>query len=215
VIYSTVQFVTDMVWYPEIVGALSPHILAGLFFDCLLDGQVIPGKMEHTSSIGMALASVLSTWLTIEPENQVLRELCQHIHNWRPGIYKPTPMFDLVVVTLKYITCPVPPHPFVASPFRWIYKNSSTLQKLLLSRIVLQTVWRLRCAMTPIGVSMLDEMESFCETLTTENDENHTILKTNIFLIMAITLGLQIDIHDLYAPNNQCVISLFPHRVYS
>jgi hypothetical protein len=89
VIYSTVRFAADMIWYPEIAGALSPHILADLFFDCLLDGRVIPGKSEHASSIGMALASVLSTHLTIEPENQALRELCERIRDdvqWTPSV---------------------------------------------------------------------------------------------------------------------------------
>ena len=31
VIYSTARFAGDMIWYPEVVGALSPHILAALF----------------------------------------------------------------------------------------------------------------------------------------------------------------------------------------
>jgi len=65
VILSTVRFAVDMIWYPEIAGAVLPHTLADLFFDCLLDGQVIPGKSEHASSIGMALVSVLSVHLSI------------------------------------------------------------------------------------------------------------------------------------------------------
>ena len=60
VIFSTVRFAADTVWYPEIAGALSPNILADLFFDCLLDRRVVPGEAEHASSIGMALASVLA-----------------------------------------------------------------------------------------------------------------------------------------------------------
>ena len=64
VIYSTVRFAADMVWYPEIAGAVSPRVLVDLFFDCFLDGKVIPGKLEYASSIGMALASVLSAQLS-------------------------------------------------------------------------------------------------------------------------------------------------------
>ena len=74
VVYSTAWFAADMVWYPEIAGAVSPHLLADLFFDYLLDRQVIPGILEHTSSIGMVLASVLSIRLSAEPENR-FREL--------------------------------------------------------------------------------------------------------------------------------------------
>jgi len=33
-------------------------------------------------------------------------------------------------------------------------------------------------------------------------------LKTNVFLILAISLGLRIDIRDLYPPNNKSVIFL-------
>jgi len=60
VIHSTVQFAADIIWYPELAAALSTRVLAGLFFECFLDGRVIPDRLEHASSIGMALASVLS-----------------------------------------------------------------------------------------------------------------------------------------------------------
>ena len=60
VIYSTARFAADMTWYPEIAGALSPVILAENFLECLLDGRIIPGRLEHASAIGMALASILS-----------------------------------------------------------------------------------------------------------------------------------------------------------
>jgi len=89
VIFSTVRFAADTILYPEIAGALSPHVLADLFFDCLLDGQVIPGKSEHASSIGMALASVLSIHLSMEPGDEGLHGLCGRIHNyieWAPSI---------------------------------------------------------------------------------------------------------------------------------
>ena len=52
VIFSTVQFAADMIWYPETAGVVSPHVLADLFFDCLLNGWVIPEKSEHDPSAG-------------------------------------------------------------------------------------------------------------------------------------------------------------------
>ena len=81
VIFSTVRFAADTVWYPEIAGAFSPHTLADLFFDCLLDGRIIPGKTEHLISIGMALASVLSIQLSVEPESGTLEALCQRLRD--------------------------------------------------------------------------------------------------------------------------------------
>ncbi|KAF9644459.1 hypothetical protein BDM02DRAFT_3272423 [Thelephora ganbajun] len=74
-ILSTTRFAADMIWYPEIAGTLSPHILAGLFFDYLLDGRTIPGKLGHTISIGMVLASVLNVQPNMEPEDEGLKEL--------------------------------------------------------------------------------------------------------------------------------------------
>ena len=71
-IFSTVRFAADIVWYPEIAGALSPHILMYLFSECLLDGRVITGREEQASSIGMALASVLGIQLSVEPEREDL-----------------------------------------------------------------------------------------------------------------------------------------------
>jgi len=50
-------------------------------------------------------------------------------------------------------------------------------------------------------------MELVCKKLMANDDEILGVLKTNCFLIMAISLGLQIDIHDLYAPNNKCVVT--------
>ena len=91
-IYSTVRFAAGVIWYSEITGALLPHILADLFFDCLLDGRVVPGKSEHAGSIGMALASVLSAQLSTEPESKELGELCKRIGNeveWVPS-FEPT-----------------------------------------------------------------------------------------------------------------------------
>ena len=214
VIYSTVRFAADMVWYPEIVGALSPNILTNLFLDCLLDGQPIPGKSQHASSIGMALASVLSTQFTIEPENQTLVGLCKHIHDHIEGIHSPEPMFVLVVRTLRFIVNPQAHQSLLSCPFWSAPENLPITQKLWLSKIVLQTIWRMRRVKRLIGVHELLGIELFCKTFTKDSDTLYAILKTNSYLIMAISLGLQINIHDLHAPNNKCVVPLFFHGVY-
>ena len=215
VIYSTVRFAADMVWYPEIMGTLLPHTLAVLFFDCLLDGQPIPAKLEHASSIGMALGTVLSTQLTIEPEDQALMGLCKHICDHIEGIQSSEPMFRLVFHTLNTIVRPPAyelclPSPFLAAP-----DNLSITQRLWLSRIVLQTFWRSSCIKRPIRALKLYGIDHFCETFTTDGDKIPAILKTNIILIMTIFLGLQIDLLDLYAPNNRCVVPQFSHGVHS
>ncbi|KAF9781606.1 hypothetical protein BJ322DRAFT_232845 [Thelephora terrestris] len=105
VIFSTARFAADMIWYPEIAGVVSPHVLADLFFGCTLNGQVIPGKSEQASAIGMALASVLSTRLVIDPEGQELRQICCRIQG---GLsYSSDPTCSFVAQVLYITTMPV------------------------------------------------------------------------------------------------------------
>ena len=217
VILSTVRFAADTILYPEIAGALSPHILVDLFFACVLDGKVIPGQEEHAASIGMALASVLSIQLTVEPENRDLMGLCGRISN--DGKLVPpddlispsNPTFILVVTVLKFVAQAVPYAPPWESEIWWgksnIPKHLSTSHKLWLSRIILQTFWRWRCVQgLPLALP-LPSAQDLCERLMADGDQTLVILKTNCFLVMAISLGLQVDIHDLYAPHNKCVLS--------
>jgi len=209
VIYSTVRFAADTIWYPEIVGTLSPHVLANFFFDCLLDGKVIPGKSEHMSSIGMALASVLGNHLITNPENWEFRDLCRRIGedvHW-PGWSDQT--LSLVVSVLQFMAdigaheCALD---LACRRLGMITPdNLPTMQKLWLSRVTLQALWRWRCIEGPTWVPRIHQLNSICSILTADRSRNPSILKTNCFLTMAITLGLQIDIRDLYAPNNKCV----------
>ena len=217
VIYSTARFAADVIWYPEIAGALSPHVLADLFFDCLLDGQVVPGKSEHANSIGMALASVLSARLATEPDNQALGELCGRIRDlFGLAPFESAPsseqMFMLVVATLVSVAH-IPAHvPYSQSTHLWFFEsipdNLSTTQKLWLSRIVLQTLWRWRRVQESTIVLGLHAIGSICHTFTTDDEQIPTIIKTNCFLSMAICLGLRIDLRDLYVPNNRSVLPL-------
>ena len=50
-------------------------------------------------------------------------------------------------------------------------------------------------------------MVLMCRAFAADSDQMPNILKTNLFLILAISLGLQIDICDLYAPDDKCVSS--------
>ena len=68
---------------------------------------------------------------------------------------------------------------------------------------MLQTIWRWRCAQGPIGVLHSREMEPIYRTFTAGNNSAPVILKINCFLTIAISLGLQLDIHDLYASDTK------------
>jgi len=207
-IFSTVRFAAGTVWYPEIVGSLSPHVLTDLFFDCLLDGWVIPGELEHASLIGMALASVLSTRLSMKPEDEGLSELCRRIFSRVRWGFSSEPTFPLVVGVLELVAS-VPTRN--GRLMDWEFFSSvpdrlSTTQGLWLSRAILQTIWRRRCVQGPTRVLDIYGIESVCRTLAVDGDQMSNTLRTNIFLILAISLGLKIDIRDFYAPNNgKCV----------
>jgi hypothetical protein len=217
VIFSTVRFAADMIWYPEIAGALSPHILADLLSDCILDKQVIPSKSEHASSIGMALASVLSIQLNAEPEDDSLKWLCEHILSDVRWASSSDPLFMLVVAVLRFVAnVPTQNEPFLDLELSGsILHRLSTAHQLWLSRVILQTIWRWRRVQGPSRIPVPYAMESICQTFTADDNQIPTILRTNRLLMMAISLGLQIDSRDLYAPINTCVISYSSHRLHS
>jgi len=214
VIFSTARFAADMIWYLEIVEALSPHILADLFFDCLLDGNATPGKAEYASSIGMALASVLSIRISAEPQNQALRELCESIRDPVQDVPSSESPLLLVTVILNFIAA-APTSVEEYDIIRHIPSNLPATHKLWLSRVILQTIWRWRCVQEPTRVLDFYGIGFLCQTFTTGGDQTPTILRTNCFLTMAISLGLQIDIRDLHAPNNVYVVAHFPYAVCS
>ena len=204
VIFSTVRFAADTIWYPEIARAISPHILADLFFDCLLDGQVIPDRSEHATSIGMALVSVLSIHLIVESEGEGLQQLCKRITSdveFGPESY---PMLEPVMAILKLVVQTPSPIPDGLIPLSLIVgalpQQFSTTHKLWLSRVMLQTVWRWRRVQDPTTVLNLPQLGYICQRLMADGDQTLIILETNCILTMAISLGLVVDIHDLYAP---------------
>ena len=198
VIYSTVRFAADMVWYPEIAQAVSPHILVDLFFDCLLDGEVIPSKSEHVNPIGMALVSVFSIQLCVDPQNGALKDLCKRIEDGVESSYSPN---NPVVGCLHLVArSPSPTEDlrlFVIAPHLF-----PTMHKAWLSTVILQTLWRWRRAKDP-GSPTPSYLMELIRRLIADNDQNLPVLKTNCFLMMAICLGVQPDIRDLYTPNDR------------
>jgi len=211
VIFYGARFAVDTTWYPEIAGVLSPRVLAKLFIECLLDGRVIPGRLEHASVIGMALASVLSIQLCMEPEREDLRRLSESIRHYAKCVSESGSTFLPGVGILRIVS----EAPDRACFQEWdIFSNTSnhlpTTHKLCLSRVILQTVWRWRWAQGPPAVFNLEAIDLFCRRLMANGDHSHRTLKIDCLLIMAISLGHQVgDIHTLFIPNNEYVIFVF------
>jgi len=77
VIFYRTRFVADAIWYPEIASALSPRVLANA--GCTSYEQVIPGKLEYLSVIGVALGLALRVRLCVGPEREDLQRLNREI----------------------------------------------------------------------------------------------------------------------------------------
>jgi len=80
---------------------------------------------------------------------------------------------------------------------------------------VLRTIWRWSYAQDPTIALDPYVIESIGQTFCAGNGQILAILKTNSFLTMAISLGLRVDIHDLYPPNDKCVISYLLYKIPS
>ena len=214
VIFSTARFAADTIWYPEIAGVVSPDVLSNLFFDCFLNQQVIPGKLEHVTAVGMALASVLSTRLVIEPKSQVLEEVCLRIREGLSGVYLSDQTCLLVVEVLSIVAEPVE---MESSEYFTVGASSgvdlriadrlTTTKRLWLSRVMLLNFWRQRLLTPFTTVLSLYPFHHLHEGRMTDDDDTPIILKTTCSLIVAISLGLQVDSCDLYPPNTVCVPS--------
>ena len=95
-ILSTVHFAADTTWYLDIADTVPPRALADLFLDCTSARRVIPEKTEQAISMGMALGSILSIRLSMEPENHDLKEVCERLVTNLERLPSPEPMFLLI-----------------------------------------------------------------------------------------------------------------------
>lgn len=215
VIFSIVRFAADMTWYPDIASFLSPLTLSDLFHECLSEGRVIPDKLEQASMTGIALASILSVQLCMEPERDDLRRLSGTIYYHVTRISKYQSKLSPGIGILRIVT--ETPGGALARSFRkwWILSNTPgdlpTTHKLCLSRTILQTVWRWRRIQDSATTFNLGPIDLFCDRLMENGDHIVPALKVNCFLIMAISLGLEITgVRDLDVPNTECVFFLPP-----
>lgn len=215
-ITSTVRFTADQTWYPKIADILSPHALTELFFQCLLDLRVVPGRAEQASLIGMTLASTLSIQLIVEPDSEDLNQLCQRIV-CNVDTSSSSEMFQLVVSVLGFIAPPQVVGGVVSGVVGGMNfgdgistppKHWPVTSKLWLGRIILQTVWRRRLQDRSAIIDFY-WISKTCKSLVVESDQIPTLFKTIWILTLAICLGETVDIRDLYPPNNKCVTSAF------
>ena len=215
VIQSSVRFAADIIWYPEIAGALSPHVLTEMFFGCFVDKQVRPGKVEQAGAIAMALASVLSSRLCLDPENKDLKELCDGIVGGIDGLPGNNgSVFSLVMWTLDLVVRPLDPSlrlpglvilPTPDPKSRVLVHETRGAGfitfKLWIARVLLQTMWRWRRRYDLNTMVCLSGTNFVIQALFNTTDPTPAILKSTVSLSLAIGLGLRVDLYDTYIPD--------------
>ena len=214
VILSSVRFAADIMWYPAIVGVISSYMLAELFLGCFMDKQVRPGKTEQASVVAMALASVLSAQLCLDPENEDLEELCKRIIGGIDGLQGTHgTTFSLATWTLNLVIRPLDPSlnlpgviiPATPDPMTWMPHETQGAAfitfKLWMARILLQTMWRWRQRYDTNTVICLPNATSVIQFLFDTKAPTPTIFKSTTSITLAIGLGLRVDIHDTYIPD--------------
>lgn len=213
VIQSSVRFAADIIWYPEIAGTLSPYVLAELFFGCFVDKQVRPGKVEQASAVAMALGSVLSARLCLNPESEDLKELCESVMGGIEGLPGNSgTTFSLVMWTLDLIVRPLDPS--LRLPGVIILPTSDLgvvtdetrgagfiTFKLWIARILLQTTWRWRRRYESNTMICLPKANFLIKALFDTTDPAPAILKSTVSLSLAIGLGIRVDLYDTYIPD--------------
>jgi len=182
VIFCAAQFATNTILYPEIANILSPRVLASHFLGCLSHGEVFPGKLEHANVIGMALASVLSVQLCLEPERGDLQRLSHSIHHYTNSVSESVPTFSPGVGILNIVLqTPVQGGSFQKwEVFSNIPHGLPMTDKLCLSSVVLQTIWRWRRIQVPNTVLVLEEIGPFCKGLVANGDHISSTLKKTV-----------------------------------
>ena len=204
-IFSTVRFAADIIWYPDIAGALSPHILTDLFSECLVDRRVVVGRAEQASSIGMALALVLGIQLSVEPERNDLEELCEHVIEHTDLGPSSEDRFELIASVLNFVAqtpVQIPSGGNLGVSIRAPPEGLSSSFKVWFARVILQTMWRWCRVQDPTVITDFYWVSAKCGPLV-DDGPVPTVFKTLWILVMATCLGVPLDMRDLYPPNNE------------
>ena len=225
-ILSSVQFAADIIIYPAIAKTFPPHLLADLLLECILEGEVVPGRADQACSAGMALASVLSVQLCLDPECKHLRRLIQRVTRTISRLQLDDPTMTLVANALCLLAGPLttPPHMHHFDPKYPLDNRMPELSRLRglenitcafkcwMGRILLQTVWRWRQLSDPNVIIDMSKIGVFFTVLLKNKDSIPTAIRTTVVLTLAVALGQTVTLDDLYVPDTECALS-FLHNV--
>jgi hypothetical protein len=217
IILSSVRFAADIILYPAIAKTLPPHLLADLLFECIIEEEVIPGRIDQACSAGMALASVLSIQLCLNPECQHIKQLSQRITRTISGLQLDDPALALVANVLCLLAGPLttPSNAYQVHPEYPLDDRMSELSCLRgpenitcafrswMCRVLLQTMWRWRQLNYPDVMINMSKVGVFFTVLLKNADSIPTAIKTTVVLTLAIALGETVSLDDLYVPDTK------------
>ena len=190
VLFFTFRFAAEIVWYPEIAKSLCPHRVAGFFFDCFLDGNIIPGMEERACYIGSALASILNTRACVKHDLESVRVIGERVlalnHKVHPDIW--VAWWSLLVTFNDRVTdCPT------------LHGDPSATFCTWLSQMVLQSVyWR----QEKCGTYNISCFESSFEQLVKYRKAPPNAVILNLILACAVSLGLRLNLMDIHTSDN-------------
>ena len=190
VLLFTFRFAAEIVWYPEIAKSLCPHRVAGFFFDCFLDGNIIPGMEERACYIAFTLASTLNIRACLKQDLESIVAIGQQVlelnHEIHPDISVAWWSLQLTFDD-QIMGCP---------PLR---KDASAAFCIWLSRMILQSVyWRQEKS----GRCDISDFERGFEHLVKYRKAFPNAVVLNLILACAVSLGLRLNPMDLHMSDN-------------
>lgn len=189
------RFAADIILYPEIATSLRPRRVADLFFDCFLDGVVIPGMEERASHIACILASILNIHACMGHDLEAIGRIGEQIKTL--GYSHEDPDIHMARWSLSLASC------------EWIdsfpnhYKDTSGTFRIWLSQMILQSVyWRQTKAENRVyNIALLG---LYSGSVAKGRRTLNTVF-LNLILACAVSPRLCLNISDFHISDNSCV----------
>lgn len=186
------RFAADIVWYPGIATSVCPLRLARTFFDCFLDGKVIPGAEERACHISRILASILNIHACMGYRLEAINSIGEEIRALGWEHKDPDIAMAWWILTLTFheeiLVCP---------PLR---KDASPAFCVWLSKMILQSVYWRQARAASRRYSIVWFGQPFGQILAKRKVPNAVYL--NLVLACAVSLGLRLNISDLHMSDN-------------
>ena len=190
VLLFTFRFAAEIVWYPQIARSLCPHRVADFFFDCFLDGNIIPGMEERACYIASTLTSILNIRACMNQDLETIKAIGEQVlalnHRIHPDIW--VAWWSLrITFRDRVLNCP---------PLR---KDATPSFCIWLSRMILQSVyWR----QLKNGGCDIYYFEGGFEQLVKYREVTPNAVILNLVLACAVSLGLRLGVIDLHISDN-------------